>query len=354
MIKLSFIGDIALNDDYIELYKQGINPFSDVEFLLSQSDYVIGNLECIAMGNQGENVLKAPRLRTTVDTLNFLKKINVNIVSLAHNHVYDHLEDGFCKTVNFLDECSIQHFGCTLEGEIYKPIFIKKNGIKIGLLNYIFPDTNPKIPKNANIKLNLFDWDQAKTDIERLKKETNHVVLLLHWGGDVEGSMFPQKNQSTIAKKIIDLGADLIIGHHSHTLQPYEIYKNKYIFYSIGNFCFSDVIINGKRVQLDKKRTDPSVILDIKFDNNSYTVKQNGIINNNCIIKINEEKNSIIHKINFEKNFRYKSPIWFLHFTYEKKIYPIIAYFFANNRNPLTQISKLKWRSITNRFRASR
>jgi hypothetical protein len=93
MITISFIGDIGLNDGYIELKSQHIEPFNEMEPLFSNIDLLVGNLECITKGNKGENYLKRPRLSTTIETLQFLKSINLGLVSLANNHVYDHLED---------------------------------------------------------------------------------------------------------------------------------------------------------------------------------------------------------------------------------------------------------------------
>src|SRR5690348_9397938 len=85
-LRFSFIGDISFNNQYIDFYKQGIDPFENLRPSLFSSDYVVGNLECLAKGEKGENQLKKPRLSTTAETLNFLSTINAKVVSLAQNH----------------------------------------------------------------------------------------------------------------------------------------------------------------------------------------------------------------------------------------------------------------------------
>src|SRR6056297_425775 len=97
-MKISFIGDISLNGKYINFCQKGLKPFNYLENEFESADYVIGNLESIAKGTEGENLQKKPRLTTTVNTLEYLKDIYLDVACLAQNHVYDHLEDGFVKT----------------------------------------------------------------------------------------------------------------------------------------------------------------------------------------------------------------------------------------------------------------
>jgi len=269
-MRVVFLGDIALNGQYIEYHKQGINPFATLGNELGTADFVIGNLESIAKGDQGENLLKKPRLTTTVETLGFLKDIRLDVACLAQNHVYDHLEDGFIKTTSFLKENNIKYLGAghTAE-EAAKPLILEKDNISIGILNYVTKDTNPKLPPDARITPNFFDENRVVKEIAELKPQVNHVILSLHWGGRVEGGLFPDFHQPRLARKLIDAGADLIIGHHSHTVQPYEIYKGKYIFYSLGNFCFSDYWF-GDEFRKQPKRRRLTSILSIPFSNANY------------------------------------------------------------------------------------
>lgn len=274
-MRISFLGDISLNDNYIELYQKGVNPFVAVQPVLSGSDFVMGNLECIAKGEFGENEQKKPRLTTSVETLNLLKSININIVCLAQNHIYDHLKDGFIRTTNFLDANGIQHLGAGLSEEnALKPIILinTDHNLKVAVLNYVTKDTNTDLPYGAEVYLNMFDLEKCKQDILKVKENVNHIILSLHWGGRVEGGLFPDWTQPKIAHELIDAGADLIIGHHSHTIQPYEIYKGKYIFYSLGNFCFADYTFEGKFNPMPKRRRI-SIVVNVLFNTNDYEIK---------------------------------------------------------------------------------
>lgn len=272
-MQIDFLGDISLNDDYIKLYKEGINPFKEIEPTLAKADFVVGNLECMAKGDKGENELKKPRLATTVETLNYLNNIRLKVACLAQNHVYDHLEDGFSKTVDFLKANEIFFLGAGFSpDEAAKPIILKQDEISIGLLNYVTSDTNPNLPEDASVFLNMFDLEKCKNDIMRLRTKVNHVVLLLHWGGRVEGGLYPDWEQPIIARNLIDAGADLIIGHHSHTIQPFEVYKKKYIFYSLGNFCFTDVVSDGKISYKNAYCEKTSIIPVVLIENNQLRI----------------------------------------------------------------------------------
>lgn len=346
-MKISFIGDISLNDNYIELYKNGIDPFKVIEPVLASSDIVIGNLECLANGNKGENELKKPRLRTTVETLNYLNNINLKVACLAHNHVYDHLIDGFQKTINFLNQNGILHLGAGLSAtEAKKYQILQKDGLSIVLLNYVTYDTNPNLPVDSAIYLNMFDIDQCKNEIQLLSSKVNYIVLSLHWGGKVEGGFFPDWDQPKIAHELIDAGADLIIGHHSHTIQPFEIYKGKYIFYSLGNFCFSDLTFEGE-MQLLTNRRKITIILIISFYKDYYSVKIRFFRNN---LNNYSPANQYIYSL-WLRNKIFKltkiSVIWRIYFFFHKKVNPVILFFF---RRDLTLFEKIK-RLNSSKFR---
>ncbi len=324
-ISISFVGDIVLNGDYIKFRKLGINPFESLQTVLKDQDYVIGNLECIAKGDHGENEKKKPRLTTTIKTLEYLKDINLNVACLAQNHVYDHLFDGFSKTVNFLQKSGIQYIGAGLTShEAQKYIILKKNSLAIGLLNYVTNDTNPNLPEDARVFLNVFDLDQCIKDISELKKHVRHVVVLLHWGGRVEGGLFPDWDQPAIARKLIESGADLIVGHHTHTYQSYDIYKGRYIFFSLGNFCFSDYTFDGEFIPLIKRRR-LTPILKVKFNEDSYQLEMKFFRNRGAFYTPLSESIFKINKMLLKVLFQVKL-FWLFYYESQKHLHPISAF----------------------------
>ncbi|MHA1251980.1 MAG: CapA family protein [Candidatus Helarchaeota archaeon] len=349
-ITIAFVGDISLNDKYVIMYEKGENPFKMVTSLFSATDGVIGNLECMAKGKNGENILKIPRLTTTVETLNYLKKLNVKLVSLAHNHVYDHLEDGFIKTTEFLLKNGIRFIGASRKKEnVSHPSIFEKDGIKVGFLNYIAKDTNPNLPEDAKVFLNFFNMERAYSEIKELKVKVNHVVVIFHWGGRLENGFFPDWDQPSIAHNLIDAGADLIIGHHSHTIQPYEIYKDKYIFYSLGNFCFSDIFHNNFLYSKLSRRQKQGRILIVHFGENSYKVEFKHLVNENGFIKI-IQRPIILHKI-IQKLFPFVFKhffLWKIYFFKLKIINPIFNYIFVQKK---TIYNALKIEKVKKHFR---
>jgi hypothetical protein len=348
-VKISFLGDISFNDKYIELFKNGINPFEDVQPILQSSDYVIGNLECMTKGSQGENLLKKPRLTTTIETLDYLNFLNVNIVSLAHNHAYDHLEDGFVKTTSFLKENNILYIGASLDKtEAKKPLIIDKNGIRIGFLNYITRDTNPNLPIDATLFLNYFDEKIAMTEIKKLKSITDYVVLLLHWGGKVEGGLFPHWNQIKSAKNLVNAGCDIIIGHHSHTFQPIEKKKNTMIAYSLGNFCLTDVYYDNVVRKITEKSFSNSSILNISINKFEFKYSIIHIRNNNLFVNFN--KHNISWQIN---NFLFKfiknvKVLWGVYYFCFKWIRPIFSYCFNKEKSIGQKLKGLNIKKLKN------
>ncbi len=344
-MKISFLGDIALVGKYNDLYKSGINPFKELEKDLSDSDFVVGNLECLAEGDKGENLLKRPRLKTKLETLNYIKKLNISAVSLAHNHVYDNLDDGFDKTIKFLNDNDIKYLGAGYSDDAAeKPLYLEKDGIRICFLNYVTQDTNPNLPDNCPIKLNWFDEEKIRIDILKYRNDSNFVVLLLHWGGDYEGHNYPNPKQSDMGKRLIDYGADLIIGHHSHTFQPYEIYKGKYIFHSLGNFCFADWESDGKMNYLWKKNSFESAIIKVNFNKQKYSINFIPIYNSNLIIT---KQNNLFKKFSIRtKKYRIIKNNWNIY-----KILLKIQFFFEFILNPKMSLKEkvIRFKKVINR-----
>ena len=202
MVNISFIGDIGLNDDYIDLKKRQAEPFNEMKPVLTSTDLLVGNLECVLKGDQGENLLKRPRLSTTPETLEYLNNIHLGLATLATNHVYDNLESGFQKTINFLDTNNISHIGAGLdEHSAGKPFIFEKNNISVCILNYITRDTNPSMPAVAKVSLHEFDLEDCIVDLHRYK-ECDHRVVIMHWGGRFEGGFYPDYTRWLWPKKL--------------------------------------------------------------------------------------------------------------------------------------------------------
>jgi hypothetical protein len=340
-VRISFLGDISLNNRYNNLYENGKNPFSETFDELKSSDMVFGNLECLSTGDKGENILKKPRLMTEQQTLNFLKNIPLTVATFAHNHVYDGLIDGYLKTKEILTINNIEYFGVGLNPQSARfPFFKSIHGTDFAFLNYVTKDTNPKIPENSDLTPNFFDIDIAKSDIQQSHNSAKFVIVLLHWGGRVENGMFPDWEQPKIAKELIDCGADLIIGHHSHTIQPFEKYKGKYIFYSLGNFCFDDIIFENKLYKRLSIQNKESIIIHVDFINSGYSISLKTYKNKQLHLTYSElVKIKLYIRILYFKLLKNAYPLWLVYFCKLKIINPILFFIF---REDDTFVNKLK------------
>lgn len=350
MLKIAFLGDISLNNCYNQFNKDGVNPFLGVEQLLKKSNFNIGNLECLAKGEQGENELKNPRLNTDKSTLSSLSSLNLKIVTLAHNHIYDNLVDGYNKTIEQLVGQQIEFLGAGLtENDAQKELIINHNGIKLGLLNYVTKNTNPKMPEDAEVYLNYFDIEKIELQIKSLKLRVDQVIVLLHWGGRVEEGYYPDFNQPSLARKMIKAGADLIVGGHSHTVQPYEVYKGKHIFYSLGNFCFDDIVQGDEVFEIGRFRKRKTIIPLVTFSKTSYTVnishaknKKGYILNNDkFLVKVKMHWRNFLFQVVKNNYF-----IWRIYFWHLKKIVPIKMYFIEANEGIFKRIIKLDHKMV--------
>ena len=154
----------------------------------------------------------------------------VECVSLENNHVMDHGEEAYEDTKNALREAGIVYSNSTEMG-VYNV-----KGIDICMLSYLCIDRYDK-PAGGYATL----YDKVAADIAEAKAEYPIVIVSFHWG--VEKDYTPTKNQIKMGRLAVDSGADLVIGHHSHRINPIEKYNGAYICYSLGNFCFA---VNSK------------------------------------------------------------------------------------------------------------
>ncbi|KPK81463.1 MAG: hypothetical protein AMS27_15470 [Bacteroides sp. SM23_62_1] len=351
-VLLSFLGDISFNDEYVTLFNRGEDPFSEIKHFLRESDFVIGNLECVAKGDEGEFMLREPRLKTEVNTLHYLNNLNIKLVTLAHNHIYDNLFDGYKKTTVFLDQNKIFRIGAGYTAEeARKPLIVEMNNIRFGFFNYVSQDTNPILPENSPVSLNML---KKEVIIEDLKQNRNldYLILLLHWGGIMEYGLYPHFNQCKLARNLIDEGADMIIGHHSHTLQPYEKYKQKYIFYSLGNFCFANIIYDNRVKKVDYNKFSESVIVQVYFEKDHYHIDLIPIANRKLRIRTELK---IINKLK-RRNFMFKilfaaKPLWYLYYFFHRFVYPVIFQLGRKEERSIMQrLVQLNQQKIKNLF----
>lgn len=258
-ITISLTGDIMLSrgvQRYLEEYGYDY-PYEDVSELFLQDDLTIGNLECPITDN-GNNANKAKRFLFKADKDNAaaLKRAGFDCLNLANNHTMDYMSSGLHDTMACLDEQGLAYVGASENAALKKPYIFEKHGIRVGVLaysalpaeGYFFNKDKPTIQY-----ISTMDFSGMEEDIA--EAECDFLIVYFHWG--IEYQPYKSDTQELIAKKAIDSGADFVVGAHPHVLQEPELYKDKYIYYSLGNFIFDKQIPPG---------TDETIILQLTLN----------------------------------------------------------------------------------------
>lgn len=271
-VRIMFFGDLSLNITHNrDLRRNDYNIFGNVTQLFKQADLVIGNLESPLPGDGRENLLKKPRVIANPDAFKHIAKLSPTILCLANNHMYDALETGYEKTINFLNENNILYLGAGYSTEeAHRPLIIEKKGVRFGLLNYVAKDTNPNLPEGREFELNFFDIDKAVQDLKDLDGKTDIRIVSLHWG--IEYFSIPTPEQQRIARLLSQNGANFIICHHAHIVQPVVRYNHSLIAYSLGNLIFPNIYFGGRLHREWSNSNRQSIIVDV-------TVQKNGSYN---------------------------------------------------------------------------
>lgn len=276
-VKLLFTGDLMLDRGvkrsvYKNFNGEYIKLFEDITNYLLSFDSVIVNLEG-PISHRGNQIPKPYSFRFETNILKTLKEVNINIVNLANNHIFDWSYEAFIDTINLLEENGIGFFGIGNISNFSIPyIMVKSNKsivIKIGFLGFSEFLKELKPSKKRPIGLSVIDEKILREIIPSVKSNLDFLVVCFHWGEEYKTNN--NKFQERIAKLCIDLGADLIIGHHPHVIQNYEVYKDKFIFYSLGNFIFdqrfSKETMTAGLVEVEITKTLNSIQTTINFTN---------------------------------------------------------------------------------------
>ncbi|MFZ2193873.1 MAG: CapA family protein [Candidatus Moraniibacteriota bacterium] len=252
-VEILFLGDSML-DRYIRniVQRKGVDFLTEnVRQIFLKKDVIVTNLEgpVTSQNSVSSNALQTEKNHFifTFDpktTKAFLGGNRINLVSLGNNHTLNFKEEGLLETETNLKSFGVDYFGSPMDENNF---LIKEiNGIKIGFVNY-----------NQFSKITS---DKVIQKIKEIKKQVSFVIVYTHWGEEYE--TVENEKQRNLAHLFVDSGADLIIGSHPHVIQPIEIYKNKAIFYSLGNFVFDQYFSEDVKnrlavgVSLSKEKID--------------------------------------------------------------------------------------------------
>lgn len=288
-IKIISVGNILFHDTQLIGAKNGstydFNPsFQYVKDKIKSADLSIGVLETTFAGGKytGYPVFNSPD-----EALIAVKNSGIGIVNYAHNHILDSGSSGFKRTLDVTSKNGIEYVGVRKD-EKAAPYLIKDiKHAKVGIISYVFETTENKgtrtinsisIPKDVMNLINTFNYKELDkfyknidSNIKEMKsKGVNFIVASLHWGEEYETE--PNSYQKNIAKKLNELGVDLLLGEHPHVIQPYEVIKgaerDTLVTYSQGNF-----LSNQCYERLSNRLTEDGYMLEVTLQKYGERIK---------------------------------------------------------------------------------
>ena len=238
-VQLVFAGDTTLDSAPGALIKKGGDPLQAFGELFAQADVRLLNLECV-VATTGKAVPKHYTFRAHPRVLQTLKR-HVDGVTLANNHSGDYGRAAFAEMLTLLSSHQIAQTGGGMNlREAHTPWMVEKNGLRIAILSY-----NEFMPRSyeADSHAPGVAWsedEQVVDDIRRARSihRADVVLPFMHWGWENEPTANPR--QRALAKKMIEAGADAVVGGHPHVTQDIELYQGKPIIYSVGNFVMKE------------------------------------------------------------------------------------------------------------------
>ena len=228
-LKFLFFGDTML-DRYVKtiIERNRVDYiFSDLKAVnfFDNRDLISANLEgAVTNGGEHYKPIHSNDFAFSPEVIDSIKDYGFNFFSISNNHLSDQGDIGIKETETNLSALGINYSGCRdgLVDECSVRI-VEINGKKIGMLG-------------LSMVYSKLDLDKLSDTVNNLAKETDLIFANVHWG--IEYVHQFNQQQQIFAHKLIDLGVDIIVGHHPHVVQGMEMYKNKPIFFSLGNFVF--------------------------------------------------------------------------------------------------------------------
>lgn len=269
-VTLCFTGDLMCHSTQFNYANVGADTFdftgvyTEVKTFLSESDFTVGNLETVVAGkNKGYSGY--PYFNAPDDFIYALKDAGFDLLITANNHALDQGWDGVKRTIEIINDNQLYQTGTFVSKEDRDSVRIFEiNSITIAFLAYSENTNGLPIPKGKDFAINLIDEELIKNDIVKAREKNVDVVLVhLHFGQEYLRE--PDDYQKQIVNKIIEYGADIIIGGHPHVIQPVNFFKTNnaeldsgFVAYSLGNF------VSNQRWRY----SDAGLILNIQISKN--------------------------------------------------------------------------------------
>lgn len=251
-VSILAVGDMMLGRNVENLMKKNDAdyPFSGVKPFFETFDFVFANLEGPIPKKHRPTPSGSTQFSFVKETGETLKRNGVDIVSLANNHTFDYGKENFENTRLTLSEAGLLNVGSQRSTDKMYVVTttIRSEPVAFVALNDVF---------------GILDLKSALQTVQTFATDDSFLFVSIHWGDEYK--VVGNKRQASIARQLIDAGADTVIGHHPHVVQHIEMYKNKPIFYSLGNFIFDQYFSKNTQEGL-------AISLNLKDDIVTYTL----------------------------------------------------------------------------------
>ena len=261
MTQISFTGDIAFTKHFSRSCQDGELLSDRIIDFLTESDYNIVNVE----GAIFDGEITAEKKLTHANPpqcIERIKSMGGNVWNIANNHAMDCGEAGLISTLALAKENGCKTLGAGMnKNEAQAPLTIDAEG-GIGIVSVTYFRQNRATDDTPGCFI-AEDEADVKKRIEEVKAKNRWCIVVSHVGQ--EFSQLPMPHVRERYKRYLKYGADIVVGHHSHVVQNYEVFGDKIVFYSLGNFIFDT---DYQRVQ---KYTEYGMLLKLRFEGDKYS-----------------------------------------------------------------------------------
>lgn len=257
-VRLKAVGDI-----FLQTAGGTDDPFALVGDVLADADVVFGNLETSLTDETSPSAQQSVLLRTPPAHVAFLRDAGFTVVNLAHNHARDFGDQGGIDTLHCVRGAGIQTIGAgESTDECLDEAVVEVGETRVAFVGFF---TGGEAFSSRVFHVAGMNPQLVCYRIASLARTADHVVVSLHWGR--ENVFYPAPEQQSFARRCIDAGASVVLGHHAHFVQGIERYGDGLVFYSLGNFnfwqfdvrprpyhrvsCIADVVLDGSGVRYD-------------------------------------------------------------------------------------------------------
>lgn len=243
-VSLSAIGDVLIHEPLYEDAKTGSSynfdsMFAPIQPFLESSDITVANSESIIGGSE-IGVSTYPSFNSPFELGDAMKNAGIDVVSMANNHTLDRGIQAIENAISHWRDIGIVSTGSHLSTQQRADIpVIERNGITLSFLSYTYATNGVPTPAGRPYLVNRIDRELIQQDLAYARKHSDVTVLSLHFGNEYEP--MPTQEQADLALFAAENGADIILGHHPHVLQPPAWIdtadgRRSFVFYSLGNF----------------------------------------------------------------------------------------------------------------------